>query len=139
MNSGTFFCLFVQNAGKWSGCDWATKFGANRLNLKGLRAAQVILLAGATSGSEGPDWRAAANWLAEVERDAKQAEAKAAKAAELAEGRKLAEALQLADQACAIERRYHTKLIWQPLRDEIAGALAEGERECNSGIRRTDL
>jgi len=81
----------------------------------GLRPAQATLLARATFGKEGADWRAAAESLAQVERDAKQAEGKAAKAAELAEAGRLTAALQLAEEACAIERRYHANLVWQPL------------------------
>jgi hypothetical protein len=128
MGPGGFSWTYVQNAGKWYGCDWPTAFGVNKLDLNGLRPSQAALLTRATAGSEAADWRAAAEWLAQVERDAKQAEAKAAKAAELAEAGKLTEALRLAEEACAIEGRYHTSLVWQPLRKAIATALAEEQR-----------
>jgi hypothetical protein len=124
---GLFYWAYVQNTGKWRGCDWLTAFGVNGLDLKGLRPSEAALLAGATSGSEAADWRAAAEWLAQVARDAQQAEAKAAKAAELAEAGRLAEALRLADEACAIEGRYHMSLVWQPLRNAIATTLAEDQ------------
>jgi hypothetical protein len=125
MPQGEYSSTYLQNTGKWYGCDWPTAFGVNKLDLKGLRPAQATLLARATSGSEGADWRAAAEWLTQVERDAKQAEAKAAKAAELAEAGRLTEALRLAEEACVIEGRYHASLVWQPLCKAIATALAE--------------
>jgi hypothetical protein len=125
---GVFYWTFVQNAGKWQGCDWPTAFGVNKVDLNGLRPSQATVLGKATSGSEADDWRAAAEWLAQVERDAKLAEAKAAKAAELAEAGRLTEAVWLAEEACVIEGRYHASLVWQPLREAIATALAEEQR-----------
>jgi hypothetical protein len=127
MPQGEFFAAYVQNAGKWHGCDWPTAFGASKLNLNGLRQDQATLLAGATSRSEADDWRAAADWLAQIERDAKQADAKAARAAELAEAGRLTEALRLAEEVCAIEGQYHANLVWRQLREAIATALAEQE------------
>jgi hypothetical protein len=129
MATGKFFWIYVQSSGKWQGCDWPTAFGANRLNLNGLRAVQAHLLSEATAGSEGADWRAAAQWLENVERDAKQVEAKTARAAELAEAGQLNEALTLVEEACAMEGRYHTDLVWQPLRQTIATVLAEQRPE----------
>src|SRR5690348_12635546 len=119
MPTGDFLRMYVQHAGHWRGCDWPTALGVSKLDLKGLHAAQATLLAGATSGSEEADWRAAAEWLPQVERDAKQAEAKAARAAELAEAGRLTEALRPAEEACAIEGRYHADLVWRPLCDAI--------------------
>jgi hypothetical protein len=124
--------MYVRNAGQWRGCDWPTAFGASKLDLMGLRPTQATLLANATSGSEGADWRAAADWLARVKRDAEQAEAKAAKAAELAEAGRLTEALRLVEEACALEARYHADLVWRPLRDAIVTAVAD-QKQGNAG------
>jgi hypothetical protein len=132
MPSGHFVRVYVQNAGKWRGCDWSTALGASKLELRGLRAAQATLLANATSGSEGADWRAAADWLARVERDAEQTDGKAAKAAELAEAGRLTEALRLVEEACALEGRYHADLVWRPLRDAIVTAVAD-QKKGNAG------
>ena len=131
MAAGKFFWTYVQAAGKWQGCDWSTTFGVTKLNLNSLRAAQAHLLSEATSGNEAAEWRDAAQWLERVEQDAKQAEAKAARAAELAESKRLFEALTLVEEACALERRYHTHLVWQPLREAIAMTRAE-ERQGES-------
>ena len=61
--------------------------------------------------------------LVQVERDAKQADVKAARAAELAETGRLTDALFLAEDVCAIEERYHDHQVWRPLSDAIAAAL----------------
>src|SRR5262249_10858215 len=76
--------MFLSGKGQWSGCDWPTQFGATGLNLCALTAAQALLMARATAGVESADWRAAAQWLAEVETAARQAEASASQAALLA-------------------------------------------------------
>jgi hypothetical protein len=98
MGLRVFAWTYVQSAGKWCGCDWPTAFGVHNLDLKGLRPSQATLLAGATAGSEAADWRAEAG--------------------------RLTEALRLAEEACVIEGRYHTSLVWQPLLKAIATALA---------------
>ena len=131
MTSGSYFWTYMQLADQWRGCDWPTQFGQADLNLSGLRAAQAILLAEATSGSEAADWLAAAEWLSQVERDAQRATARAAKAAELAEAGKLPEALRRIEEACAIESQYHANLVWRPLREAIAAALAK-QRETSA-------
>lgn len=135
MTPGEFFWTFVQTSGKWGGCDWPTTFGATGLNLNGLRAAQAALLAGVTSGREAMDWLAAADWLARVQRDAEECEAKAARAAELAEAGRLPEALRLAEEACAIEGRYHADLVWKPLREAIACQARSMQEHSRSGGR----
>jgi hypothetical protein len=129
LRRGAYFATFIDSAGKWLGCDWPTTFGVNELQLKNLRPTQAKMLAEATAGSESSDWRRAAEWLNRVESDANHAEAKAAKAAELAETGRLIDALKLAEESCDIERQYHSSLIWKPLCEAIAAALADQQSE----------
>jgi len=71
---------YRQASGKWIGCDWPTEFGKTGLDLNGLKASQVLLLARATSGSERADWDAAATWLTRLEQEAGKAEDEAKQA-----------------------------------------------------------
>ena len=114
---------FAQASGKWTGCDWPTQFGRGNLNLDGLQAGQALLMARATSGSEAADWRAAVKWLTQLESDARAAEVEGRSAADLALAGKLHEGLEHAGLACAIERHYHSRPIWQSLWDAIRSAL----------------
>src|SRR5262245_26548095 len=59
--------VFRQQAGKWTGCAWRTCFGKSELDLNGMNSAQARIMARATSGPEAADWRAAVQWLAQVE------------------------------------------------------------------------
>src|SRR6266542_4547853 len=62
---------FAEAAGAWGGCDWPTRFGHTGLNLQGWRAEEAEAMARVSfSAAEGEDWRAAAAWLAKVEKDA---------------------------------------------------------------------
>ena len=115
-------------SGKWTGCDWPTQFGPSRLDLRGVRSSQAILMATATAGSEASDWRNAVTWLKCVEQDARQAESEAQTAVHLARSGKLRDALQCADRACAIEAHYRTPHTWRPLRDAIEAALLKVDR-----------
>jgi hypothetical protein len=110
---------FLGGVGRWTGCDWPTRFGATGLDLCGLTAAQALLLARATAGPEAADWRAAAHWLAEVEAAARQAEEAARRAAQLAAGGQLAEAAELARAARDLEGRYRPAVVWRPLHDAV--------------------
>ena len=58
---------FLRGRNRWAGCDWPTRFGAAGLDLCALTSAQALLMARATAGAEAAEWRAAAQWLAEVE------------------------------------------------------------------------
>jgi hypothetical protein len=111
---------YWRTVGAWMGCDWPVRFGNLGLNLDGLKSTQAALMAGATSGAEAAEWRRAANWLTQIEQDARQAEMCARAAVDLAARQSWPEALESADHACRIEARYHDHLVWQRLRDAIA-------------------
>jgi len=119
-------------SGKWTGCDWPIQFGASHLDLKGLRASQALLMAGATAGSEAADWRAAAAWLEQLEKDARQAETEARAANSLAGDGQFREALRHVNRACAIEARYRPSSTWQPLYDAIEAALSDSDGKSRS-------
>ena len=108
---------------KWKGCDWPTQFGKGCINLCGLKSAQVRLMAHATSGKEAVEWQAAAEWLAQVERDAETAEREAATAVQLACAGSLRTAQELARQACRLEKKYRDKGIWQPFYEAVQDAV----------------
>jgi hypothetical protein len=114
---------FLSGVGKWTGCDWPTRFGTTGLDLNGLTAAQALLMARATAGAESADWRAAARWLDEVEADARKAEEAASRAARLAADGRLVEAAEQAKLACALEGRYREERVWRQLYDALAEHL----------------
>ena len=114
-------------SGKWTGCNWPTRFAISQLDLNGLRPSQAHLMARATAGREAADWRAAAEWLEQLEKDARQAETEAYIAVSLARDGQFHEASRHASQACAIEVRYRPSSTWQPLRDAIEAALSDGD------------
>lgn len=114
-------------AGRWSGCNDETAFGKLRLNLQNLKAAQAHLLARATAGQEREDWQAAAEWLNQVERDARDAEEEARAAVNLARSGHFAEALRHARLACALEKLHHSDLVWRQLQQLIEHACASAE------------
>ena len=114
---------FACGSGRWSGCDWPTRFGTTGLDLCALTAQQAVLMARATAGTEATDWRAAAQWLAEVEATARQAEEEATRAARLAADGKLAEAARRARAALELEGRYRPPVVWRPLHEAIVGLL----------------
>src|SRR5437764_959674 len=98
---------YFQAAGTWTGCNWPTSFGAGGIDLNGLKAAQATLLARATSGAEQADWLAASRWLAQVEKEAKEAEEQARTALVRAEAGRWEEAVVYARRACALASTYH--------------------------------
>jgi hypothetical protein len=124
---------FHQSAGKWTGCDWPTQFGKSGLNLYGLKAKQAALLARATSGLESADWRAAVEWLDQVERDAQAAQVMAGEALTCARNGNAAGALFHAQNACDLEAKYHKQSVWTPLRMAIAAALDAGQKMNDQG------
>jgi hypothetical protein len=115
---------FLVNRGRWAGCDWPTRFGSAGLNLCALSAAQALLLARATAGAEAAEWRAAAQWLATVETDARCAESEASRAAHLAAEGRLEEAAERARLARDLEDRYRPAAVWRPLHDAIVALLS---------------
>jgi hypothetical protein len=120
---------YLQATRKWCGCDWPTRFGQTALNLEGLKAAQALLLARATAGTEAADWRSAVTWLTQTEQDARQAEEEAHTALVLAEAGRLREALEHARQAVAVEAQYHARPVWQALQEAVEATLADGTAE----------
>lgn len=128
---------YQRGTGAWTGCDWPTDFGDFGLDLKGWTAAQAEAMAlETTDAARRDDWRAAARWLAAVERRAQEAEKKAAAAVKAAATGNWEEALHDAESAGALEfstgraLRHGLPLAWQKLREEIeAGYIAHKHRE----------
>lgn len=124
------FTAFEKATGTWTGCDWPTHFAKSGLNLNGMTAADAERMAVAET-SLAEDWRAAARWLTEVERRAREAEEKAAAAVKAAVTGRWEEALVNADRAWALEfstgrpLRREFPLAWQDLRDEVEAAMGE--------------
>jgi hypothetical protein len=127
--------VFQVAEGKWKGCDWPTRFGKGGINLCGLKAAQARLVARATSGTEGDDWQAAADWLAEVENDAQTAERQAAIAVELACLGNLTAARDHADRACSLEKEYRRTTVWQDLYDMLQDMVHRRGRAGSNGVQ----
>lgn len=104
---------YREASGSWRGCDWHTHFGKTGLDLCGWDAARAVVMAHTTTGVENADWIAAANWLAQVEAHAQQAEARAAAAVDAARRGEWHEALQFAQHAWSLE--FGTgRAIWHP-------------------------
>ena len=118
-------------AGRWTGCDWPTRFGRTGLDLNGCPSTEAESMAVDSVGrEEAKDWEAAAGWLARIERLSEQAEAQAALAVKAANAGEWEEAVEHARRACLIEfssgRPIHraTRLTWAPLRHAIEVAAA---------------
>lgn len=110
--------LYQSIAYTWKGCDWSTRFGSQRLELKGLNHLQARLMAAATPGEESKCWLAATDWLETVESDAQLAELAARRSVEILP-HSAAMALKQIRYACQLERKYRAELVWLPLHDEI--------------------
>jgi hypothetical protein len=123
MSGDDILQAFLRGRNRWAGCDWPTRFGTTGLNLCSLTSAQALLMARATAGAESAEWRAAAQWLAEVETAAREAEEEASRAARLATEGQLAEAAERARSALDLEARYRPPVVWRPLHDAIARVL----------------
>jgi hypothetical protein len=115
--------IYAVSHAVWTGCDWPVEFGIHRLQLQNMTSSQCQLMARATAGREADSWWEAAHWLARIERQAGEARQAAQDALVAVDDQRWAAALTHARVACEIEGRYHTNLIWQPLRDAIAVAL----------------
>lgn len=119
----SFSALYERIKGRWTGCDWPTRFGAEELNLAGIAARQASLLARATSGQESADWQSAAQWLTSVEADAESARQAAERAQQAATAGRLQDALAFANRAVQLEEPYHPHAHWQELRNAILQQL----------------
>ena len=111
--------LFRRLSTMWRTCDWKTAWGDRQLNLDGLHSRQAECIARATCGQESLEWRRAAEWLRVVEQDATSACEFARKSLYAIEQQDFATALAMIEQACLTEARWHTRLIWEPLRTRI--------------------
>lgn len=105
--------LYEEASGTWTGCDWPTKFGKSELNLNGWTAADARMKAAAARGTgQEANWRAAADWLANVEKYAALAEDEGARAVHDAAAGDWREAFEHARQAWINE--YATgRMIWR--------------------------
>lgn len=126
--------------GGWVGCDWPTYLGREGLNLKGWTAAQAYAMAQETLDPRAAaQWKHAADWLAQVERYAKQAEIEAGLAVHAAENGRWPEALEHAERAWAMEfstgrpLRQGQPFTWLALRQEIEQACARQTAETAAG------
>jgi hypothetical protein len=126
---------YEEAAGTWTGCDWPTQFGLSRLNLDGWTAAEAEAQAVEVGRDERLDWEAAALWLEEVERRAREAEAEAERAITAASAGAWREAADHALRAWSLEfatgRTFRRQPVtWQGLYeilDETAEAHGEPE------------
>jgi hypothetical protein len=119
---------YVEAAGVWVGCDWPTQFGNTKLNLQGWKAEEAEAMARVNFVTEeAEDWRAAAVWLAKVEKAAYDAEEQATLAVAAACSGRWGPALEHARKARNIEfslgRPVRGKpFLWQPLLQVIETA-----------------
>jgi hypothetical protein len=119
---------YEEAAGTWVGCDWGTYFGATGLDLAGRTAAEAEALAVEAIGlDDGEVWAAAARWLGDVERSAREAEAQAALALAAANAGEWTEARKHARRAWALEFETgrplrHSPPTWQRFYQTIEAA-----------------
>jgi hypothetical protein len=100
-------------AGRWTGCDWPTRFGASGLDLNGWTAAEAKAMADEPIGPEQAfdflapdlrkDWSASADLLKGIEQQAAQAQAEAALALVSAKAGEWPAAMKHARRAYAVE------------------------------------
>ena len=119
---------YEEAAGTWTGCDWTTRFGNNDLDLKGWTAEEAESMAvESTDPDEVEDWTAAATWLAQIEKNAEQAETQAVLAVAAANAGEWGEALEHARRALLLEFASgrplwnHAPLTWQDRWNAIRG------------------
>jgi hypothetical protein len=99
------FRTYKDAVGTWTGCDWPTGFAG--LDLKGISASEAETLAVENIGTAEVDaWAAAARWLRDVEKRARQAEREAALAVAAVNATAWQEAVAHARRAWALE--FHT-------------------------------
>lgn len=120
---------YAEARGRWRGCDWSTMFGHFGFNLKGVQSRLAHVWADATSGYESECWLEAFHWLAQVERDARAAEAAARAAINHAERQDLESAFKCIQQAIAMESKYRTATVWSPLTTVISQLYHESQHD----------
>ena len=116
-------CAYVDACTDWVGCDWVIEFGPYRLNLQNMTSTQCQLMARATAGKEADGWWDAAQWLSRIEQEASEARKEGQAAVAAVQAGDWIAALAHARHSCDIEARYHTHLVWQPLRDAVEAGL----------------
>ncbi|MGB4707327.1 MAG: hypothetical protein WBH28_02620 [Fuerstiella sp.] len=104
---------------KWQGCDWYTEFGALKLNLCGLTAAQAFRVSRATCGNESREWALAGKWLQSVEDAAAHAENLASQAMSAILADNLLLAAEFIEKAVEVEAVWHETPVWGELRAVI--------------------
>jgi hypothetical protein len=122
--------------GRWTGCDWPTGFAGVHLN--GVSASEAETLAVESIGSEKADaWEAAARWLRDVERRARQAEREASLAVAAANAGAWKLAINHARKAWALEFHTgrplrHASTTWEPFLRAVRAAAKEHGRRLSS-------
>jgi hypothetical protein len=124
---------YEEASGTWTGCDWPTSFGPDRLDLNGVSATGAREMATRTAGRpEAAYWAEAAGWAAEVEHRAEQAEREAALAVAAATAGAWEEAIGHARKAWGLEfytgRPLHRAPAWQALFQAVKATAREHAR-----------
>jgi hypothetical protein len=130
LGMGNIRRVYAEATGTWKGCDWPTRFGESKLDLNGYSAEMArAKVATAATETEVEDWGKAATWLADVEREAKEAETAAAQAVAAAERGLWQKALGHAERAWAVEFGTGRPIwhrfpgTWQQLREAVEAAF----------------
>jgi hypothetical protein len=118
--------VYAEGTGTWKGCDWPTRFGKLKLDLNGCSAEMArTKVAMAATETESEEWAKAASWLADIEREAHDAETAAAQAIAAAERGQWQKALAHAERAWAAEVGtgrpiwHRFPAAWQELRETV--------------------
>ena len=119
----------LKAADNWSGCHWPTKHGSASLNLQEMSAAQAEFMSRATSGPEAKDWRSAAKWLRQVEKDARTASDKLRSTASCLAMGDVTGALERLEVACALEEKYRPATYQQILSEVIRLAISSPSKK----------
>jgi len=128
---------FAEAAGKWTGCDWPTRFGKTGLDLNGITAAKAKDAAWeATTNDELEDWNEAVPWLERIENLAERAEVHAVHAVEAAKEYNWPKAVSHARWARALEFacgravRRDGRLTWGPFCKTVEEAAGASTKAC---------
>jgi hypothetical protein len=124
---------FAEAAGRWTGCDWPTRFGKSGLDLNGCTPATAkVRAAVAATAEQADEWRSAASWLEWLESMAEDAEMHAFHAVEAAKSGAWSKAVEHARWARALEfacgrtLRRDGQLTWGPFCKTVEGAAGAG-------------
>ena len=118
-------CLHARRT--WTGCCWPTCIGPRRCDANGLTSSQVAVLANATIGEESAAWTEVASWLRSVEYDARLAAEAGLRSIEAARAGQLEEALRYANAASLREQKYAFPNGWKQFRqlvDDLVTAIS---------------